>query len=53
MVQLFSMQNHPAKSLFGFPPIGYGRQILFYTALIFFAVAAGYPDRSRGKNRLV
>jgi len=37
------------KTLLGFPSIGYGRQILFYTALIFFAVAAGYVC----KNRLV
>jgi len=36
-----------AKSLFGFPSIGCERQILFYTSLDFFVIAAGYACKIR------
>jgi len=36
------IQEADSKSLFGNSSIGCGRQILFYTALNFFKIAAGY-----------
>ncbi len=41
------IQEADSKSLFGNSSIGCGRQILFYTALNFFKIAAGYLCKIR------
>jgi hypothetical protein len=39
--------NTRSKSVFGNSSIGFGWQILFYTSLDFFAIAAGYACKIR------